>query len=122
MRVACSISLRREHGFVRAQVLVVSPPGLHGVHLKQPYEQLSWLRSRQNATAVGWLFVVTRNGAISVDSTSVESTKNGRKQAPQWQWTTSGFQPQSGGSKCGGYGGGGGGYGGPLIEFVSKCR
>jgi hypothetical protein len=122
LRVACSISLHREPGFYRAQVLVVSPPGLRGVHLERPYEQLAYLKSGQNATAVGWLFVVTRSGAISVGATSVDSTKSAHRMAPDWQWTTSGFQHQPGGSRCGGWGGGGGGYGGPLIDFVSKCR
>lgn len=122
LRARCSISLHREPGFFRAQVLVLSPPGLRGVRVQRPYEHLSYLKPGQNATAVGWLFVVTRRGAISVDSTSVDSTSNARGGAPTWQWTTSGFQPQSGGSKCGGYGGGGGGYEGPLIEFVSACR
>jgi len=118
----CSIRLHRERGFFQAQVLVVSPSSLHGVHLTAPYEQLSGLKPGQNATAVGWLFVVTRSGTISVDSTSVEATKNHRGGAPGWQWTTSGFEPQRGGTKCGGTGGGGGGVIGPYIEFVSKCQ
>jgi hypothetical protein len=122
LRARCSIRLHREPGFFRAQVLVASPRGLR-VQTGGPYERVSYeLKPGRNSTAVGWLFVVTRSGATSVDSTSVESTKNGRGMAPQWQWTTLGFQPQPGGSHCGGYGGGGGGYGGPLIEFVSKCR
>lgn len=121
LHAACSISLQRESGFVRAQVLVVSPPSIRA-HLQHPYELLNWLGSGRNATAVGWLFVVTKDGAISVDATSVESTRNARRSAPGWQWTTSGFQPQSGGTRCGGSGGGGGGYIGPYVEFVSKCR
>ena len=121
LHVRCSISLHREPGFFRAQVLVVSPSRLR-VHLQHPYEQLGWdIKSGQNATAVAWLFVVTRRGAISVDSTSVASSKSARGGAPGWQWTTSGFQPQRGGSKCGGTGGGGGGPVGPYIEFVSAC-
>lgn len=122
LHARCSITLRREPGFFRAQVLVVSPPTLHGVHVQSPYEWLGGLKSGQNATAVGWLFVVTRRGAISVDSSSVESTKSHRGGAPGWQWTTSGFLPHAGGTKCGGTGGGGGGPDGPYVEFVSKCR
>ena len=122
LRARCSISLQREHGFFRAQVLVVSPPGLRGVHVSSQYERVGFpLKPGRNATAVAWLFVVTRDGAISVDSTSVESTKSVRGGAPGWQWTTSGFQPNSGGTKCGGTGGGGGGPVGPYIEFVSAC-
>jgi len=122
LHTRCSIGLRREHGLFRAQVLVVSPPSLRGVRVRSPYEQLGYLKPGQNATAVGWLFVVTRSGAISVDSTSIETTKNHRGGAPDWQWTTSGFEPKPGGTKCGGTGGGGGGSIGPYIEFVSKCR
>lgn len=122
LRARCSISLHREPGFFRAQVLVVSPPGLHGVRVGQPYERLTYPKPGQNATAVGWLFVVTREGAISVDSTSVESTMSANRMAPDWQWTSSGFQPNPGGSHCGGWGGAGGGYVGPLVEFVSACR
>ena len=122
LQARCSIALRREPGFFRAQVLVVSPPSLRGVRVKGPYEQLTYLKAGQNATAVGWLFVVTSSGAISVDSTSVDATKNARGLAPGWQWTTGGFVPHPGGSKCGGTGGGGGGPSGPYIEFVSKCQ
>jgi hypothetical protein len=121
LHARCSITLHREPGFFRAQVLVVSPPSLQGVHVHTPYERLSFPQAGKNATAIGWLFVVTRRGAISVDSTSVMSTKNHRGGAPGWQWTTSGFIPKSGGTKCGGTGGGGGGPGGPYIEFVSAC-
>jgi hypothetical protein len=75
-----------------------------------------------NAEAVAWEFVVTRDGATSVNSTSAESAKPaGGKFAPDWQWTTTGYQPRSGGSRCGHTGGGGGGYAGPLVEFVSNC-
>jgi len=122
LRAACSVRLHREPGFVTAQVLIVSPPGLRGVHAMSPYERLAYPRSRQNATAVAWLFVVTRQGATSVDSTSVYSSKNVRRGAPGWQWTTSGFEPKPAGTHCGGTSGGGGGYMGPFIEFVSKCR
>ena len=122
LRVACSIRLHRDHGFFRAQVLVVSTPSLRGVHLEHPYEELAWLNARGNATAVGWLFVVTRRGAISVDSTEVDTSKNRPRLAPEWQWTTSGYQDGPGGAHCGGIGRGGGGSDGPLIDFVSKCR
>jgi hypothetical protein len=124
LQTRCAITLHREPGFFRAQVLLVSPPSLRGVHVaSSPYERVSYpLKAGQNATAVGWLFVVTRSGTTSVDSTSVVSTKNHRGGAPGWQWTTAGVMPQAGGTKCGGTGGGGGGVIGPYVEFVSKCR
>jgi hypothetical protein len=121
LRARCSVTLYREDGFFQAQVLIVSPPGLRGVHLRHRSEQLSGLKAGENATAIAWLFVVTQHGATSVDSTSVDSTKNARRMAPDWQWTTSGWTGQEGGARCGHTGGGGGGSGGPLIEFVSAC-
>src|SRR5581483_1052306 len=126
MRARCSIGLRHERRFDVAQVLIETPPGYHAIHLRSPYEQFTWPKTGksgglENAEAVGWLFVVTRDGATSVDSTAMETTKPGKPMAPDWQWTTAGFQGHPGGSKCGGTGGGGGGYPGPLVEFVSVC-
>lgn len=123
MRARCSVSLQRERGFFVAQVLVLAPPSLRGFRVRGPYEQLGSFRTvgGRDATAIGWEFVVTRDGATSVDSTSAESTKPGNRMAPDWQWTTSGWKGQPGGSRCGGTGGGGGGYTGPLVEFVSVC-
>jgi hypothetical protein len=121
MRASCSISLRHERGFVVAQVLIATPPGYRGIHLQGPYELFTWPKPGRNTEMIGWLFVVTRDGAISVDSTALMSTKPGKRMAPDWQWTTSGVEAQSGDSKCGGTGGGGGGWTGPSVEFVSVC-
>lgn len=126
MQASCSISLQRERGFIVAQVLIATPPGYREIQLRPPYELFTWPKTGkagglQNAEAIGWLFVVTSRRAISVDSTSMETSKPGKPMAPDWQWTTSGFEGQPGGSKCGGTGGGGGGYTGPLVEFVSVC-
>ena len=121
MSARCSITLQRERGFLVAQMLIAIPPRYRGVHLQPPYEQLTWPKSGRNAETIGWQFVLTRKGAISVGSTSMESTKPGNSMAPDWQWTTSGWKGQPGGSRCGGTGGGGGGYVGPLVEFVSVC-
>lgn len=121
MSARCSITLRREHGFLVAQVVVAVPPDYRGVHLRPPYEQLTWPKSGRNAEMIGWQFVVTDAGAISVGSTSMQSTRPGTAMAPYWQWTSSGWKGQPGGSRCGGVGGGGGGDAGPLVEFVSAC-
>jgi hypothetical protein len=121
MSARCSITLQRERGFLVAQVLIAIPPRYRGVHLQPPYEQLTWPKSGRNAEMIGWQFVITRKGAISVGSTSVQSTKAGKSMAPDWQWTTAGWKGRPGGSRCGGTGGGGGGYVGPLVEFISVC-
>jgi len=127
MRARCSITLRHGRGFDLAQVLVITPPSLRGIHVSEPYEALPWFpgagNTKINAEAIAWQFVVTRDGAMSVDSTSVESARAGSgRMAPDWQWTSSGWTGRPGGSLCGHTGGGGGGYPGPLVEFVSICR
>lgn len=118
--VRCSIELRPERGFLAAQVLVVTSPPPPGARLDKRYELFTFPRPGRNAVAIGWEFVVTRDGARSVDSTSVESTRPGKVMALDWQWTTSGWRPHPGSSRCGGTGGGGGAEG-PLVEFVSVC-
>ena len=103
----------------------MTPPSLRGIRVSQPYEALPFFpgTGKSNAEAIAWQFVVTRDGAKSVDSTSVESAKPaGDREAPDWQWTTSGWTGRPGGSRCGHTGGGGGGYHGPYVEFVSACR
>ena len=125
MRTRCSITLRHERGFDVAQVLVLTPPDLRGIRIGEPYQALAGFTGGRdtNAAAIAWEFVVTRDGATSVDSTSVESAKSGSGlMAPRWQWTSTGYQPQPGGSRCGHIGFGGGGFAGPLVEFVSICR
>ena len=127
MRARCSITVRHERSFDLAQALVITPPSLRGIRVNEPYEALPWFPGAGNTTinaeAIAWQFVVTRDGAMSVDSTSVESARAGSgRMAPDWQWTSSGWTGRPGGSLCGHTGGGGGGYPGPLVEFVSICR
>lgn len=120
MPARCSIALESRRGFSLAQVLVVTPPSLRGVRIKEPYERLAWLKQGQNAEAIAWEFVVTRDGPISVDSYEVDATKAANRMAPDWNWTGSEWQGP-GGSRCGGWGGGGGGAAGPMVEFISVC-
>jgi hypothetical protein len=121
MRARCSIGLRRERGFLVAQVLIVTPPGLRGVHVREPYEGLVGPHTRsRNTEAIAWQFVVTRNGASSVYSAEIDTTRSGTRMAPDWTWTGSKWQGP-GGSRCGGSGEGFGGIDGPDIEFVSVC-
>jgi hypothetical protein len=120
MQARCSVSLEPRRDFLIAHVLVVSPTTLRGVQIQQPYEKLAWLSQGQNAEAVAWEFVVTRDGATSVDSFEVDATRPANRMAPDWNWTGSEWQGP-GGSRCGGFGGGGGGAAGPMVEFVSVC-
>ena len=132
LRANCSISLRREHGFDVAQVLILTPPDLRGIRVSEPYERLPWFKGPEgkvggvwgtNAEAIGWEFIVTHEGAMSVDSTSVESARSGSgRWVPEWRSTTSGWTNGEGSARCGYTGGVPGGYGGgPNIEFVSVC-
>jgi hypothetical protein len=121
LRARCSISLRRERGFYVAQVLIVTPPELRGVHIEPPYENLSATNARnRNTEAIAWEFVVTRHGATSVYSAENDTSRSGGGMAPDWTWTGSKWQGP-GGSRCGGSGGGFGGVNGPDISFVSVC-
>jgi hypothetical protein len=120
MPARCSIALEPRRGFSIAQVLVVTPPSLRGVRIKEPYETLAWLKRGQHAEAIAWEFVVTRDGPVSVDSFEVDATKAANRMAPDWNWTGSDWQGP-GGSRCGSWGGGGGGAAGPMVEFNSVC-
>jgi hypothetical protein len=92
MRARCSIAFEPRRGFSIAQVLVVTPPSLQGVRIEEPYERLAWLKQGQDAEAIAWEFVVTRDGPISVDSFEVDATKSANRMAPDWNWTGSDWQ------------------------------
>lgn len=119
MSATCSVSLQQEDQFEVAQVLITSPPGLDGVHLAQPYEELA-VHHAPTYEAVAWEFVVTKNGATSVAAAEADATKPADRMASDWDWTSSGWQGP-GSSRCGGSGGSWGGWGGPTVEFVSVC-
>jgi hypothetical protein len=121
LRTRCSVSLRAEKGFDVAQVIVTTTPEPRHVQLDQLYEQFTSPLNGTNVMAVAWQFVVTKEGATSVTSADIESSK-GKGFAPDWQWTSAGPGNRPGGSICGSTGGGGGGDLGPLVEFVSICR
>lgn len=116
------MSIDRETGFWVAQALVLSPPGLGHVRVSQPYEELSSsLEPGKSSEAIAWEFVVTKDGATSVDSIGADTAKGADRMATDWSWTSSGAQ-KAGDSRCGGSGSGGAGAGGPLVEFVSVCH
>jgi hypothetical protein len=121
LQARCSVTLRRERGFYVAQVLVVTPPTLQGVQIEEPYEVLSGITGQNgNTEAIAWQFVVTRDGATSVNAADQETTAPADRMAPDWAWNGSKWAGP-GGSRCGGGGGGGGGLNGPNVTFVSVC-
>ena len=120
MQATCSVSLQDEGEFLVAQALIVSPPDLGSVDTGQPYEQLS-VHHASPYEAIGWQFVVTKDGAIPVAAAEADATKPANRMAPDWSWTSSGVrQLGSGDSRCGGSGESFGGFG-PTVEFVSAC-
>lgn len=122
----CSISLSSEGSFLTAQVLVLSPPGLSGVQIFQPYETL-WpngqfvgLASPPPYEAIAWEFVVSREKATPVASASLTATNASNQVVPFFDWNGSGWR-QSGSYSCGGGGFSAGGRG-PEIAFISTCQ
>jgi hypothetical protein len=121
LQARCSISLQREPGFYVAHVLVVAPPDLRGVHIQQPYETLSGASIQNgNTQAIAWEFVVTRQGATSVNSAMQASSRPGGHLARDWLWSSSGAK-ESVGMQCGAGSGGSGNADGPNVTFVSVC-
>ncbi|HEY2354231.1 MAG TPA: hypothetical protein VGH79_04950 [Gaiellaceae bacterium] len=122
LQARCSIDLQRRQGFYNAQVLVVTPPDLSGVHVDAPYEGLTApFRRNENTQAIGWQFVVTRDGATSVNSAQTDTTRSGQRGfIPAWTWTGTTWEPADG-VRCGGSDGGSGGVNGPDVRFVSFC-
>jgi hypothetical protein len=123
LQARCSVSLRPERGFDVAQVLIVTPPNLRGVHVEEPYGSLSGPTAQnRNAEAIAWQFVVTRHGATSVNAADQYTTVSADPAAPTWTWTGSAWQKwMSGGSPCNGDSNGGGSVDGPDLAFVSAC-
>ena len=122
----CSISLSSEGSFLTAQVLVLSPPGLSGVQIFQPYETL-WpngqfvgLTSPPPYEAVAWEFVVTREKATPVAAATLSATNSSSQMVPTFDWDGSGWR-QSGSFSCGATGFSSGGRG-PELDFISTCQ
>jgi hypothetical protein len=123
----CSVSLESEGRFWMAQVLVLTPPGLPGVVVQQPYELLAppyYPFSAPPATpppweAIAWQFVVTRDGARSVAAAMADGSNGSPTQMePSWTWNGTAWQAM-GSRSCGGQAFAWGTY--PTIEFVSAC-
>lgn len=125
MDAQCSLTLSRAGRFLDAQVLVLTPPGLAGVQIYQPYETL-WpithilpLASSPPYEAIAWEFVVTRDGATPVAASSIAASNDSDQMAPSFYWDGVSWRSE-GESTCGGTGFAWGGSG-PDIEFISAC-
>ena len=116
---SCSVSIHREGRFWLARALVLSPPGLRYANVSRPFERLA-VKPGRNAEEIVWEFVVTKNGATSVDSGEADASKSADRMATFWSWTGSEWV-KSGDGRCGGFGSSGGGAR-PSITFVSVCR
>jgi hypothetical protein len=120
MPARCSITLRREGEFYDAQLLILTPPDLRGVHVEPPYEAIAGVPlEHRNTEAIAWEFVVPRSGATSVYSAQQDSTRSGGGLWHSWVWTGSEWL-KAGGSLCGGSDGGSG-AGSPAVVFVAFC-
>lgn len=122
LNVSCSVSIRREAGFLVAQALIVDPPGLQQVQVSEPYERLSLPERPSSLEAIAWQFVVTRNGATPVAAATADRSEGADRMAPMWTWSSSGWE-RAGDSHCGGAlttGGLPGSY--PTVEFISVCH
>jgi hypothetical protein len=122
----CSLSISREGTFLVAQVLVLSPPGLAGVQIFQPYETL-WptgrfpleLTSSPPYEAIAWEFVVTKDKAIPVAAATMAASNSSSQLVPFFTWNGSGWRAE-GTAPCGGTGFAWGGRG-PDLDFISAC-
>jgi hypothetical protein len=126
LNAQCSLSISREGTFLVAQVLVLSPPGLAGVQIFQPYETF-WptgkfppqLTSSPPYEAIAWEFVVTRDRAIPVAAATLAASNSSSQLVPFFTWNGSGWQAE-GTAPCGGTGIAWGGRG-PDLDFISAC-
>jgi hypothetical protein len=126
LNAQCSLSISREGTFLVAQVLVLSPPGLAGVQIFQPYETL-WpngrfpleLTSSPPYEAIAWEFVVTRDKAIPVAAATMAASNSSSQLVPFFTWNGSGWRAEGTGP-CGGTGFAWGGRG-PDLDFISAC-
>ena len=126
LNAECSLSLNSAGSFLVAQVLVLTPPGLTGVQVFQPYETL-WpngqfvgLASPPPYEAIAWAFVVTREKAVPVAAASLTATNPSGQIVPLFEWNGSGWR-QSGTYSCGGGSVSAGGVA-PELDFISTCQ
>jgi hypothetical protein len=127
MSAQCSLSMTSEGTFWVAQILVITPPGLQGVAIREPYELFEPPYGFGGSSpfppapfeAIAWQFVVTADGPVPVAAAGVLAmTGSATQSAPSFGWN--GTTWQEGGLPCGGEGSWEGGtY--PGIAFISAC-
>lgn len=121
MHARCSVSIKNGGNFLRAQVLIVSPPSRRHVHVRQPYVQLTTASTNPTHSpyeASVWEFVVTKDRTVPVAAAEAEATKPGKGRETFWSLMGSHWQ-KSGDGVCGGTGGSGGQT--PMFDFISVC-
>ena len=116
MNARCSVTLRSEGRFLVAQVLVLIPPKLRGVHVVQPYDTLTFRKHRRPYEAIAWELVVTKSGAMTVAGYMLDATRKGTTMAPQWFWSGSSWG-RPGAARCGFAGG----SNWPELDVISVC-
>ena len=116
MDARCSVSLHSEGRFVVAQVLVLIPPDLHGVQVRQPYDTLSYRKRPPPYEAIAWQLVVTTDGAVTVAGFTHDATTAANRMAPEWTWSGSSWG-RPGSARCGYEGF----AGGPSLDLISAC-
>lgn len=115
MNARCSVTLHSEGRFLVAQVLVLIPPKMRGVHVVQPYDTLTFRKHRRPYEDIAWQLVVTKDGAVTVAGFNHSATRAGKRMAPEWFWSGSGWG-RPGGAKCGFEG-----IAGASLDLISVC-
>jgi hypothetical protein len=129
MSAQCSVFISNQDGFWLAQVAVLTPPGVQGLRIWQPYETL-WQPGAPPPTLsapyeeIAWEFVVTRDGATPVAAATAYATDSFHQMAPFWYWSRGGWQ-FAGTGQCGGSSFIPSldlGTTGPIVRFIAACR
>jgi hypothetical protein len=122
MPARCSVRVTRHRGFDVVQELIVTPRSLK-VQIQQPYGLPTWPRAHGNWESIAWQFVVTRDHAASIVSTTLYGEKTVKHhETPVWTWTRSGPTHRYSEPCVGGIGAIGASSGGPDVVWVSACR
>jgi hypothetical protein len=123
MAARCSVGIRREGKFLVAQELLRIPGDIQQVRIGQRYERVSLPKHGSQLEAMGWAFVVTRDGATPVVTATADRTRAADHMAAEWAWSGSKWR-WAGSSRCGGglFAGSASAADYPTIESISACR
>jgi hypothetical protein len=128
MSAQCSVFISSRGAFWVAQVVILSPPGVLGLPIVQPYETL-WQPGLPPPTLsppfeeIAWEFVVTREGASPIAAATAYAINPSHQMAPLWYWSGTGWQ-LAGTGPCGGSDfvpSAALGTIGPYIAFIGGC-